>query len=84
MGRFWCLLLKGNNKNSVLTEQNAVLTVCFPWQHFCSIFTKKIMGYYYGIGGEFYLIAIVFAAISMIVSQRLKSKFKTYSKIQLR
>ena len=42
------------------------------------------MGYYYGIGGEFYLIAIVFAAISMIVSQRLKSKFKTYSKIQLR
>ena len=41
------------------------------------------MGYYYGIGGEFYLIAIVFAAISMIVSQRLKSKFKTYSKIQL-
>ena len=31
-----------------------------------------------------YLIAIVFAAISMIVSQRLKSKFKTYSKIQLR
>ena len=42
------------------------------------------MGYYYGIGGEFYLIAFVFAAISMIVSQRLKSKFKTYSKIQLR
>ena len=42
------------------------------------------MGYYYGIGGEFYLVAIVFAAISMIVSQRLKSKFKTYSKIQLR
>ena len=42
------------------------------------------MGYYYGIGGEFYLIAIVFAAISMIVSQRLKSKFKTYSKLQLR
>ena len=38
------------------------------------------MGYYYGIGGEFYLIAIVFSAISMIVSQRLKSKFKTYSK----
>jgi len=67
-----------------LTEQNAVLTVCLQWQHFCSIFTKKIMGYYYGIGGEFYLIAIVFAAISMIVSQRLKSKFKTYSKIQLR
>ena len=67
-----------------MTEQNAVLTVCFTWQDFCGIFTKKIMGYYYGIGGEFYLIAIVFAAISMIVSQRLKSKFRTYSKIQLR
>ena len=42
------------------------------------------MGYYYGIDGEYYLIAIVFAVISMIVSQRLKTKFKTYSKIQLR
>ena len=42
------------------------------------------MDYTYGFGGEFYLIAIVFAVISMIVSQRLKSKFKTYSKIQLR
>ena len=39
------------------------------------------MGYYYGIGGEFYLIAIVFAVISMIVSQRLKSKFNLHSRM---
>ena len=42
------------------------------------------MGYYYGIGGEYYILLFVFATISIIVSQLLKSKFKAYSKIQLR
>jgi Zn-dependent membrane protease YugP len=42
------------------------------------------MGYYYGIGGEYYLLLIVFTGLSMFVSSRLKSKFKTYSKLQLR
>ena len=42
------------------------------------------MGYYYGIGGEYYLLLFIFAGLSMFVSSRLKSKFKTYSKLQLR
>ncbi len=42
------------------------------------------MGYYYGIGGESYLLLFIFAGLSMFVSSRLKSKFKTYSKLQLR
>ena len=46
--------------------------------------TKKIMGYYYGIGVEYYLLLFIFAGLSMFVSSRLKSKFKTYSKLQLR
>ncbi len=45
---------------------------------------KSIMGYYYGIGGEYYLLFFIFAGLSMFVSSRLKSKFKTYSKLQLR
>lgn len=45
---------------------------------------KKIMGYYYGIGVEYYLLLFIFAGLSMFVSSRLKSKFKTYSKLQLR
>ena len=42
------------------------------------------MGYYYGIGVEYYLLLFIFAGLSMFVSSRLKSKFKTYSKLQLR
>ena len=42
------------------------------------------MGYYYGIGVEYYLLLFIFAGLSMYVSSRLKSKFKTYSKLQLR
>ena len=42
------------------------------------------MGYYYGIGVEYYLLLLIFAGLSMFVSSRLKSKFKTYSKLQLR
>lgn len=42
------------------------------------------MDYYYGIGGEYYLLLFIFAGLSMFVSSRLKSKFKTYSKLQLR
>ena len=42
------------------------------------------MGYYYGIGGEYYLLLFIFAGLSMFVGSRLKSKFKTYSKLQLR
>ena len=42
------------------------------------------MGYYYGIGLEYYLLLFIFAGLSMFVSSRLKSKFKTYSKLQLR
>ena len=42
------------------------------------------MGYYYGIGGEYYLLLFIFAGLIMFVSSRLKSKFKTYSKLQLR
>ncbi|MDC3079173.1 zinc metallopeptidase [Flavobacteriaceae bacterium] len=42
------------------------------------------MGYYYGIGAEYYLLLFIFAGLSMFVSSRLKSKFKTYSKLQLR
>ena len=42
------------------------------------------MGYYYGIGGEYYLLLFIFAGLSMFVSSRLKSKFETYSKLQLR
>ena len=42
------------------------------------------MGYYYGIGGEYYLLLFIFAGLSMFVSSRLKLKFKTYSKLQLR
>lgn len=45
---------------------------------------KKIMDYYYGIGVEYYLLLFIFAGLSMFVSSRLKSKFKTYSKLQLR
>jgi Zn-dependent membrane protease YugP len=45
---------------------------------------KKIMGYYYGIGVEYFLLLFIFAGLSMFVSSRLKSKFKTYSKLQLR
>ena len=45
---------------------------------------KKIIGYYYGIGVEYYLLLFIFAGLSMFVSSRLKSKFKTYSKLQLR
>ena len=42
------------------------------------------MGYYYGIGVEYYLLLFIFAGLSMFVRSRLKSKFKTYSKLQLR
>ena len=42
------------------------------------------MGYFYGIGVEYYLLLFIFAGLSMFVSSRLKSKFKTYSKLQLR
>jgi len=42
------------------------------------------MGYYYGIGVEYYLLLFIFAGLSMFVSSRLKSKFRTYSKLQLR
>lgn len=42
------------------------------------------MSYYYGIGVEYYLLLFIFAGLSMFVSSRLKSKFKTYSKLQLR
>ena len=42
------------------------------------------MGYFYGIGGEYYLLLFIFAGLSMFVSSRLKSKFKNYSKLQLR
>lgn len=42
------------------------------------------MGYYYGIGLEYYLLLFIFAGLSMFVSSQLKSKFKTYSKLQLR
>ena len=42
------------------------------------------MGYYYGIGVEYYLLLFIFAGLSMFVSSRLKSKFKIYSKLQLR
>ncbi|MGB0305363.1 MAG: zinc metallopeptidase [Flavobacteriaceae bacterium] len=42
------------------------------------------MDYYYGIGVEYYLLLFIFAGLSMFVSSRLKSKFKTYSKLQLR
>ena len=54
--------------------------VVFLWY----INKKKIMGYYYGIGVEYYLLLFIFAGLSMFVSSRLKSKFKTYSKLQLR
>jgi len=42
------------------------------------------MCYYYGIGVEYYLLLFIFAGLSMFVSSRLKSKFRTYSKLQLR
>ena len=42
------------------------------------------MGYFYGIGVEYYLLLFIFAGLSMFVSSRLKSKFKTYSKLHLR
>ena len=42
------------------------------------------MGYFYGIGVEYYLLLFIFTGLSMFVSSRLKSKFKTYSKLQLR
>jgi Zn-dependent membrane protease YugP len=35
-------------------------------------------------GVEYYLLLLIFAGLSMFVSSRLKSKFKTYSKLQLR